>query len=73
MKLTQDVLNSIMREIGDRRPTEAKNNLPACPECGERYLGDGVDLCTECQCEVEVTAYRNGSGSSITRPEGRGL
>ena len=48
MIITQELLNSMMREIGDR-PKKPKNNLPVCPKCGERYLGDGVDLCTECE------------------------
>lgn len=48
--MKQEDYNSIMRDIGDR-PTEPKNNLPSCPKCGERYLGDGVNLCVECREE----------------------
>jgi predicted RNA-binding Zn-ribbon protein involved in translation (DUF1610 family) len=23
-----------------------------CPNCGEAYLGNGIDLCVECQAEM---------------------
>lgn len=45
--LTQELLNSIMRNPGETRATAA-TALPKCPQCGERYCGDGVQLCTEC-------------------------
>ena len=45
--LTQELLNSIMREPGETKRSAAPE-LPACPQCGERYCGDGVQLCTEC-------------------------
>ena len=32
--------------LGTRRKAEIQ--LPECPKCGERYLGDGVELCIEC-------------------------
>lgn len=44
--LTQELLNSMMRDPGEKRADAAK--LPLCPQCGERYCGDGVQLCTEC-------------------------
>lgn len=47
LPLTQEWLNSMMREPGEaKRP--AALPLPECPQCGERYCGDGVALCTEC-------------------------
>lgn len=46
--ITQELLNSIMRNPGDLRKAEAAR-LPQCPKCGERYCGDGVQLCTECE------------------------
>lgn len=46
--LTQELLNSIMREPGER-PRKSAIVLPTCPECGERYCGDGVQLCIECE------------------------
>lgn len=45
--LTQELLNSIMREPG-KNPRASAPVLPACPQCGERYCGDGAQLCTEC-------------------------
>lgn len=45
--LTQEVLNSMMRWPGEARRV-ATPELPHCPQCGERYCGDGAQLCTEC-------------------------
>jgi len=45
--LTQELLNSIMREPGGN-PRASGPVLPACPHCGERYCGDGTQLCAEC-------------------------
>ena len=45
--LTQELLNSIMRNPGETRATAAPA-LPKCPQCGERYCGNGVQPCTEC-------------------------
>lgn len=45
--LTQELLNSLMREPGEN-PRASALVLPACPQCGERYCGDGAHLCTEC-------------------------
>lgn len=45
--LTQELLNSLMRNPGEARAI-ATPVLPECPKCGERYCGDGVQLCTEC-------------------------
>ena len=45
--LTQELLNSLMREPGEN-PHASALVLPACPQCGERYCGDGAQLCTEC-------------------------
>lgn len=45
--LTQELLNSMMLNPGERAQRIAQP-LPACPQCHERYCGDGVQLCTEC-------------------------
>lgn len=45
--ITQELLNSIMRNPGEPRSSTAPV-LPKCPKCGERYCGNGVQLCTEC-------------------------
>lgn len=46
-QLTQELLNSMMREPGEATRTAAPA-LPSCPQCGERYCGDGTQLCAEC-------------------------
>lgn len=45
--LTQELLNSMMRNPGEVTHATAAV-LPECPQCGERYCGDGVQFCTEC-------------------------
>lgn len=45
--LTQELLNSMMREPGEATRAAAPA-LPSCPQCGERYCGDGTQLCAEC-------------------------
>lgn len=45
--LTQEVLNSMMRWPGEARRAPAPE-LPPCPQCGERYCGDGKQPCTDC-------------------------
>lgn len=54
--LTQELLNSMMREPGEAKRVAAPV-LPECPRCGERYCGDGTQLCTEC-----VAAATTGTG-----------
>lgn len=51
--LTQELLNSMMRAPGEATKTAAPV-LPVCPRCGERYCGNGVQLCTECVAPVEL-------------------
>ncbi len=55
--LTQELLNSIMRNPGENRVTAAPV-LPKCPRCEERYCGDGVQLCTECAAAIADLAVR---------------
>lgn len=55
--LTQELLNSIMRNPGENRATAAPV-LPKCPRCEERYCGDGVQLCTECAAAIADLAVR---------------
>jgi hypothetical protein len=45
--LTQELLNSMMRHPGEAQ-RKASPALPQCPKCGERYCGNGLQLCTEC-------------------------
>lgn len=51
--LTQELLNSMMRNPGEVAMRKSEQALPACPRCGERYCGDGVHLCTECDHKKE--------------------
>lgn len=46
--MKQEDLNGMMRSPGEAKTAPAPAELPRCPECGERYLGDGMALCTEC-------------------------
>ena len=60
--LTQELLNSMMREPGEaKRP--AAPALPSCPQCGERYCGDGVQLCTECAAPNTTDEPRRSAAS----------
>lgn len=62
--LTQELLNSIMREPGGN-PRASAPVLPACPQCGERYCGDGAQLCTECAApNVELTSTPTTAGAT---------
>lgn len=45
--LTQEDYNSMMRDPGWRNLSQ-RNDVPVCPRCGERYMGDGVNVCVEC-------------------------
>lgn len=47
--MRQEDLNSMMRHPWEIKTAPAASSyLTRCPECGERYLGDGMALCTEC-------------------------
>ena len=59
--LTQELLNSIMREPGEN-PRASAPVLPACPQCGERYCGDGAQLCTECAAPNAVYTTTDNPG-----------
>ena len=73
--LTQELLNSMMREPGEAKRSAAPA-LPSCPQCGERYCGDGVQLCTECAApNVEfsggplgISTTKDGRGPSAATP-----
>lgn len=65
-ELTQELLNSMMREPGESKRLAAPS-LPACPQCGEPYCGDGVQLCIEC---AALNAARAALGDKT--PNARG-
>lgn len=67
--ITQDLLNSMMRNPGERQETKTVQ-LPVCPNCGERYCGDGVQHCTECQAHnAELTRLAEGQSGAAKRSE----
>lgn len=43
----------MMRNPWERIANKPPSN-PQCPQCGERYLGDGKTPCVECQSANEV-------------------
>lgn len=49
--MQQEDYNSMMRHPFERTKSEPVN-LPICPKCKEKYLGDGVKLCVECDSEI---------------------
>lgn len=54
--MRQEDLNSMMRHPGEIKTAPAASSyLPCCPECGERYLGDGVTLCVDCEAARAIT------------------
>jgi len=46
--MRQEDLNDMMRYPGERKP-KATPHWERCPKCSEKYSGDGVTLCVECQ------------------------
>lgn len=56
--MKQEDLNGMMRSPGEAKTAPAPAELPRCPECGERYLGDGMALCTECAALVTAAMQR---------------
>ena len=48
--MRQEDLNEMMRFPGENKATKMQH-LPECPNCGYRYLGDGVALCLDCDEE----------------------
>ena len=58
--LTQELLNSIMRNPGETRATAAPA-LPKCPQCGARYCGNGVQPCVECAAPNQTAKRRSAS------------
>jgi len=49
----------IMQIRADRWRLKTLEPLPVCPNCGERYLGTGVELCIDCGGkEIERTLLK---------------
>ena len=45
--MQQEDFNEMMRLPGEVQRFQ-KHVVSVCPECGERYCGDGIALCVEC-------------------------
>ena len=45
--MRQEDYNDMMKSHWEK-PANTKSDLPACPHCNERYLGDGLALCVDC-------------------------
>lgn len=52
----------MMRHPGEIKTAPASSYLPRCPGCGERYLGDGVTPCVDCEAT-------RAAAQAITRSE----
>ena len=46
--MNQEDLNALMRNPWEAAKKPRPQPLPECPQCGERYCGDGIAFCTEC-------------------------
>ncbi len=67
--MNQEDLNALMRNPWEAAKKPRPQPLPECPQCGERYCGDGIAFCTECANTVTPNAAnhrtepRSGEGS----------
>ena len=46
--MQQEDYNSVMKYPWEIAREPRDERLPECPNCGEPYCGDGVQLCVEC-------------------------
>tara|TARA_R110002012_G_scaffold33595_2_gene98189 strand:- start:426 stop:578 length:153 start_codon:yes stop_codon:yes gene_type:complete len=49
--MRQEDYNSMMKFPWETKSKQEEIKMPKCPKCNYEYLGDGIDLCTECQSE----------------------
>ena len=56
INMNQEQLNSMMKTPDEALALRAKSTIKnnRCPSCGYEYLGDGKDLCTECENEQKA-------------------
>lgn len=47
--MKQEDYNSMMSYPWERDYEEKNESLPFCPSCGETYLGDGIEVCVDCE------------------------
>lgn len=60
--MRQEDYNDMMRLPGEVQ-TRKSADLPRCPECGERYLGNGIEPCIECALEAEASRAKEARGA----------
>lgn len=48
--MKQEDYNSMMKYPWENLIQQKRENK-SCPKCGEKYLGNGIDLCAECDEE----------------------
>ena len=58
--MNQEDLNALMRNPWEAAKKPRPQPLPECPQCGERYCGDGIAFCTECANTVTPNTYSAG-------------
>ena len=46
--MNQEDINALMRNPWEAAKKPRPQPLPECPQCGERYCGDGIAFCIEC-------------------------
>lgn len=51
--MKQEDYNSIMKYPWEISRSYAASDLKKCPNCEFEYLGNGIDLCVDCKCEVK--------------------
>ena len=61
--MNQEDLNALMRNPWEAAKKPRPQPLPECPQCGERYCGDGIAFCTECANTVTPNAALTGERS----------
>jgi len=62
--MNQEDLNALMRNPWEAAKKPRPQPLPECPQCGERYCGDGIAFCTECANTVTPNKFVNALRSS---------
>lgn len=58
--MRQEDYNDMMRLPWETQSRQTAN-LPRCPACGERYLGNGIEPCIECVREAEASRAKEAS------------
>ena len=67
--MNQEDLNALMSNPWEAAKKPRPQPLPECPQCGERYCGDGIAFCTECANTVTPNVELSGPTAALS-PEG---